>query len=80
MFPHSNIRKYTWTPPDGKTHSQIGHDLINKRRHSNAVDVRYFTGAACDTEYYLTVADIRGRERLSVSKRAAQTFVNKEFI
>ena len=29
MFPHRNIHKYTWTSPDGKTHYQINHMLID---------------------------------------------------
>jgi hypothetical protein len=28
MFPHRNIHKYTWTPPDGKTHNQSDHILM----------------------------------------------------
>jgi len=28
MFPHRNVRKYTWTSLDGKTHNQIDHILI----------------------------------------------------
>jgi hypothetical protein len=39
MFPHRNIHKYTWTSPDGKTHDQIKHILIDRRWHSNILDV-----------------------------------------
>jgi hypothetical protein len=40
MLPHRNIHKYTWTSPDGKTHNQIAHILVDRQRHSNVLDVR----------------------------------------
>jgi hypothetical protein len=40
MFPHHNIHKYTWMSPDGKTRNKIDHNLVDRRRHSNILDVR----------------------------------------
>jgi hypothetical protein len=71
-FPHGDIHKHTWTSPDGVTQNQIDHVLIDKRRHSNILDVRSFRGADCDIDHYLVVAKLR--ERISVSKRARQNF------
>jgi endonuclease/exonuclease/phosphatase family metal-dependent hydrolase len=71
-FPHRDIYKHTWTSPDGVTRSQIDLVLIDKRRHSNVLDVRSFRGADCDTDHYLVVAKLR--ERISVSKRARKNF------
>ena len=31
MFTHRNIYKYTWTSPEGKTHNQTDHILIDRR-------------------------------------------------
>jgi hypothetical protein len=69
MFPHRSIHKYIWTSPDGQTHNQIDHVLIDRRRHSSILDVRSFRGADCDADYYLVVSKIR--ERLAARKRPA---------
>jgi hypothetical protein len=41
MFSHCNIHKLTrtWTSPDGNTHNQINHILIDRRQHSTVLDV-----------------------------------------
>jgi len=39
MFPHRKTLNQPWTSPDGKTHNQIEHTLINRRRHSSMLDV-----------------------------------------
>jgi hypothetical protein len=76
-FPHRDVHKHTWNSRDGVTHNQIDHVLIDKRRHSNILDVRSFRGADCDTDHYLVVAKLR--ERISVSKQARQMFDLERF-
>jgi hypothetical protein len=77
MFPHRNIHKYTWTSPDGKTHNQIDHVLIDRRRQSSILDVRSFRSADSDTDHYLAVAKLR--ERLAVRKQAGHKFDGVKF-
>jgi endonuclease/exonuclease/phosphatase family metal-dependent hydrolase len=67
MFPYRNFHKHTWTSPDGNTHNQIDHILIDRRRHSSVLDVQSFRAADCDTDRYLVVAKIR--ERIAVNKQ-----------
>jgi len=77
MFLHQNTHKYTWTSPDGKTHNQIDHMLIDRRWQSSILDVRSFRMADCETDHCLVVAEVR--ERLAVSKQAAQKFDGERF-
>jgi endonuclease/exonuclease/phosphatase family metal-dependent hydrolase len=72
MFPHCNIHKYTWTSPDGNTHNQIDHILIDRQRHSSVLHVRSFRTADCDMDHCLVVAKIK--ERLAVNKQESHRF------
>jgi exonuclease III len=53
VFPHRNIHKYTWTSPGGKTHNQIGHILVDRRKHSSILDARLFRAADCDIDHVI---------------------------
>ena len=77
MFHHRNILKYTWTSPDGKTHKQIDHVLIERRWQSSVLDVRSFRGADCDTDHYPVIAEVR--KRFAVGKQPAQRYDRQRF-
>jgi hypothetical protein len=71
------VNKYTWISPDGKTHNQIDHILIDRRWHSVIFDVQSIRGADSDTDTYLVVAKVR--ETLAVSEQAVQNFNVERF-
>jgi hypothetical protein len=72
MFLHQNVHKYTLTSPDWKTHLQIDHSLVDRRRHSNVLDVRTFRAADCDSDHYLVVANFW--QRIAVNKQRSHRF------
>jgi hypothetical protein len=72
IFPHRNIRQYTWIAPDGKTHNQIDHILIERKWHSSTFYVRSCKRADCDTDNPLVVAKVW--ERLAISKLDVEGF------
>jgi hypothetical protein len=78
MLQHRNIRKFTWTSPDGKTHNQIGNILNDRRHHLYAFDVQLFRASDCDTNHYLVVAKVS--ERLALSKQTTHRFYVDEII
>jgi hypothetical protein len=75
MFPHRNIHKFISTPPDGKTHNQIGHILIDRRQQSSVLDTRSSMGADCDISRHLVVSKIK--DRLAVSERAGRAVAQR---
>jgi endonuclease/exonuclease/phosphatase family metal-dependent hydrolase len=77
MFSYRNIPKYIWTSPDGKTNNQIDHILVDRRRHSNILDVRSYRAADYDTDHYLVVEKVR--ERLAVNKQRSHRFHMERF-
>jgi hypothetical protein len=76
MFAHHNFHKFIWTSPDGKTHNQIDHILIDRRHHSSTLDVQSFKAADYD-DHYLVVTKVR--ERLAMSKQTTHRFHTKRF-
>jgi hypothetical protein len=51
--------------------------LIDRRWNSSILNIRNFRGADCDADQYLVVAKVR--ERLAVSKEAAQKLDRERF-
>jgi hypothetical protein len=78
MFSHRNIHKYTWTSPNRKNHNQIDHILVDRRRHSNVLDVRSFRAADCDSDHYLVVV-AKVRERLPANKQRSHRLHMERF-
>jgi hypothetical protein len=65
-----NLKVKSTMFPDGKTCYEIDHILLDKRRHSNILDVRSYRAENCGTDHSLVVAKVR--ERLTVNKKTTQ--------
>ncbi|XP_065582594.1 uncharacterized protein LOC136041763 [Artemia franciscana] len=65
IFAHKTIHKYSWSSPDGRTHNQIDHLLINRKWKSSLQDVRAFRAADVASDHALMIA------RISLKLKAA---------
>ena len=63
-FQHKNIHKATWNSPDGVTHNQIDHVLIDRRHGSDILDVRSYRGADADSDHLLV--RVKYKQRISI--------------
>jgi hypothetical protein len=61
LYNHKDIHIMTWKSPDGQTHNQIDHLLIDAQHVSKVMDVRTFRGANIDSDHYLLISKIRSR-------------------
>ena len=73
LFPHKDIHKITWRPPEVDHFSQIDHLLIDSRHASNLMDARTHRCANVDLVQFLLMSRIRAR--VSNTKK----FLGKKF-
>jgi hypothetical protein len=71
MFSRSKIHKFIWTSPDGKTHIQSNHILIDMRRHSSVQDVLSFREGDFVANHCVMVENIR--TTLAMSKQSKKS-------
>lgn len=58
-FQRKNIHKGTWSISGGETTNQIDHVLVNRRRKSSILDVRFCRSTNCDSDHYLMKIKVR---------------------
>ena len=66
IFPHKDIHRLTWRPPDGRTVNQIDHVPVNGNMRTSILDTRVMRGTDVYSDHYL----VKTRIRLKLRARA----------
>jgi hypothetical protein len=74
MFLHRNIYKYTWTSPDGKTHDQIYHILVEEQ-YRVEISNRFAALEVLDAEMEINSAWEIIRENINISTKESLGYV-----
>lgn len=70
-----NIKKVTWSSPDGITCNQIDHVLIERRHASDILDVHSCRGADWDSDHFLV--RIKYRQKIDVARTTNKRTIKK---
>lgn len=71
-YKHPKIHNITWLSPDNKTHNQIDHVLVTRRKQSSIRDVRTYRGACADSDHYMVVATIKQKIKNTKTNKMKQ--------
>jgi len=69
IFPHHNIKKLTWTSPNGQDQKQNDHFMVNSMWRRSLLDVKVTRGVDVGSNQHLVTARVRLKLRAAGPKK-----------